>query len=93
MDFNDSIGSFVATDFNSEYNAASDIDPVSSSQKSGVTTSILSIIASTSVFTLQKFPARKPFKCFLQHSCRLVLQEIIIPAWPTHYFNAYNLFQ
>jgi hypothetical protein len=41
----DSIDSVAATDSNSDYNAASDIDPISSSEKSGVTTSILSITA------------------------------------------------
>jgi len=51
MDFNDSIDSVVATDSNSVYNAASDIDPISSLEKSGVTTSALSITASTSVST------------------------------------------
>ena len=44
--------------------------------------------ASTSLSTLRKFPPRKPFKCSLQNSRRLVCQKIHIPAWPTH-----NLFQ
>jgi len=76
MDFNDSIDSVVATDSN----AASDIDPISSSEKYGVTTSILSITVLTLVSTLRKFPARKPFKCFIQHSRHLVLKKIPIPA-------------
>ena len=57
MDFNDSIDFVVATDSNSDYNAAPDSDPISSSEKSGVTTSVLSITATTSVSTLRKFPA------------------------------------
>jgi len=52
MDFHDSIDSVVANDPNSDYNAASNIDPISFSENSGVTTSILSITASTSVSTL-----------------------------------------
>ena len=55
MDFNDSIGSVVATDSNSDYNAASYINPFSSFEKSGVTTSILSITGSTSVSTSRNF--------------------------------------
>ena len=47
MDFNDSINSVAATGSNSDYNAASDIDPISYSEKSGVKTSVLSITAST----------------------------------------------
>jgi len=91
MDFNDSIDSIAASDSNSDYNAASDIDPISTSEKLGVTTSILSITASTSVSTLHKFPARKRFKCSIQsfpNFRRIVLKGIPIPAWPTHYFNA-----
>jgi len=42
-DFNDSIDSVTATDSNSDYNAASDIDPISSSEISGDTTPVLSI--------------------------------------------------
>jgi hypothetical protein len=49
--------------------------------------------ASTSLSTLRKFPPRKPFTCSIQNSRRLVFQEIHIPSWPTHYSNAYNLFQ
>jgi len=60
MEFNDSIDSVAATDSNSDYNTASDNDPTS--EKPGVTASVLSITASTSVFTLDKLPARKPFK-------------------------------
>jgi hypothetical protein len=56
LEFNDSIDSVAATDSDSNSNAASDIDPISFSEKFGVTTSILSITASTSVSTLQKFP-------------------------------------
>jgi len=93
MDFNDSIDSVAATYSNSDYNAASDIDAISSSGKFGVTTSVLSITVSTSVFTLHKFPAKKHFKCSIQNSRRIVLKEFPIPAWPTHYFNTYNLFQ
>ena len=62
MNFNDSIDSVVATDSNSDYNAASDIDPISPSEKFGVTTSVLSITASTSVSTLRNVHARKTFK-------------------------------
>ena len=83
MDFNDSIDSGVATDSNSDYNVASDIDPISSSEKSGITTSVQSITSTI----------RKPFKCFIQNSRHLLLKEIPIPTWPTHYSNAYNLFQ
>ena len=93
MDFNDSIDSVVATESNSDYNATSSIDPISSFEKSGVTTSVLSITASTLVSTLRKYSARKPFKCSIQNSRRLIFKEIYIPAWPTHYSNAYNLFQ
>ena len=74
-------------------------DSVSNPEKIGVMTSTLVLSASTSVSTLRKFPPRQPFKCPRQsfkcpfdNSCRLVLQEIAIPAWPTHYSNAYNLF-
>jgi len=62
MDFIDFIDSFLATDSNSDYNAASDIDPISPSEKFWVITSVLSITASTSVSTLRKFHARKRFK-------------------------------
>ena len=79
-DFNDSINSVAATDSYSDYNVASDIDPISSSKTFGVTTSVLSITASTSVSTSRKFPARKPFKCSIQNSRRIVLKEISIPA-------------
>ena len=48
MDFNYSIDAVVATDSNSDYNAASDIDPISSSEKSGVTTPVLSYRLSAS---------------------------------------------
>jgi len=93
IDFNDSIDSVAATDSNSDYNAASDVDTIHFYEKFGVTTSVLSITASTSVSALHKFPARKPFKCSIQNSCRIVLKEILIPTWPTHYSNAYNLSQ
>ena len=56
-------------------------------------TSTLVLSASTSVSTLYKFPARKPFKCSIQNSRRIVLKEIPILASSTHYSNAYNLFQ
>ena len=49
IDFNDSVGSVAAIGSNSDYNVASDIDPISSSEKFGVTTSVLSITASTSI--------------------------------------------
>ena len=49
IDFNDSINSVSATDSNSDYNTASDIDPIFSSEKSGVTTSVLTTTALTSV--------------------------------------------
>jgi hypothetical protein len=82
------------TDFNDS------IDTVSNPEKLGVMTSTIVLSASTSVSTVHKFPPRQPFKCPRQpfkcsfdNSCRLVLQEIAIPAWPTHYSNAYNLFQ
>ena len=52
IDFNGSIDSFAATNSNSDYNAASNIDPISSSKKFGVATSIFSRTVSTSVFTL-----------------------------------------
>jgi len=52
MDFNDSVDSVAATDSNSNYIATSDVDAISSSEEFGVTTSILSITASTSVSTL-----------------------------------------
>jgi len=93
MDFNDSIDFVVATDSNSDYNAAFDIDRISSSEKFGVTISVLSITASTSVSTLQKFPARKSFKCSIRNSRWTMLKEIPIPAWPTRYSDAYDLFQ
>ena len=83
----------MTTDSNYNYNAASDIDPISSSEKFGVTNSVLSITASTAVFTLRKFLARKPFKCSIQNSRRIVLKEIPISAWPTHCSNAYASFQ
>jgi hypothetical protein len=88
MDFNDSIDSVATTDSNFDCDATSDIDPISSSEKFGVTTSVLSITASTSVSTLHKFPARKPFKFPTQNSCRIMLKEIPIPAWPIHYSEA-----
>jgi hypothetical protein len=47
----------------------------------------------TSVSTLHKFPARKPFKCSIQNSRRMVLKEVHIPACPTNYSNAFNSFQ
>ena len=72
---------------NSDYNAASGIYSISFSEKFGVTTSVLSITTSTSVSALRKFSARKPFKCSIQNSRRIVLKEIPIPAWPTHYSN------
>jgi hypothetical protein len=75
IDYNDSIDSVAATDSNSDYNAASDIN------------------STTSVSTLHQFPARKPFKSSIQNSRRIVIQEIYIPVWPTHYSKAYNLFQ
>ena len=84
IDFNDfidslaSIDSVTATDSNSGYNPASDIDRISSSEKFGVTTSVLSITVSV----LTKFPARTPLKRFIQNSHRMVLKEIPIPAWP-----------
>jgi hypothetical protein len=93
MDFNDSIDSVVATDSNSDYTAASDIDPISSPEKSGITTSVLSITASTSVSTSRKFPARQPLKRFIQNSRQMIFEEIHISAWPTQYSNAYDLFQ
>jgi hypothetical protein len=77
------VTNYVATD--------SDIDSVSNPEKIGVMALVLS--ASTSLSTLRKFPPRQPFTCSLQNSRRLVCQEIHIPAWPTHYSNAYNLFQ
>ena len=77
MDFNDSIDSVVATDSSPDYNAASNIDPTSSSAKSGVTALVLLITASTLVSTLRKCPARKPFKCSIQNSRRLVLKEFL----------------
>jgi len=80
MDFNDSIDSVVATDSNSDYDDASDVDPISSFEKCGIPTSVLTITASTSVLTLRKFPARIPFKCSIQNSRHLVLKEIPIPA-------------
>ena len=83
----------MATDSNSNYNAASDIDSISSSEKFEVTTSVLLITASTSVSTLHKFSASKPFKCSIQNFRRIELKEIPIPACPTHYSNAYDLFQ
>jgi len=55
IDFNDSIDSLrsidsaAATDSNSDYNDASDIVPISSSEKFGVTTSVLYVTTSTSV--------------------------------------------
>jgi hypothetical protein len=55
-------------------------------------TSTFVLSSSTLVSTLRKFPPRQPFKCSLQNSRRLVCQEIHIPAWPTHYSKAYNLF-
>ena len=82
----------MATDSNSDYNAASDIDLISSSEKFRVITSVLSITASTSVYTLHKFSARKSFKCSIQNSRRIVLTEIYIPARSTHYSKAYALF-
>jgi len=88
IDFNDSIDSVVATDSTSDYNAESNIDPISFSKKFGVKTSILSITVSTLVSTLHTFLARKPFKCSIQNYRRMVLDEFSIPALPTHYFNA-----
>ena len=93
IDFNDSIDSVAATDSNSDNNAASIINSISSSEKFELTTLVLSITASTSVFTLHKLSARKPFKCSIQNSHRMVLKEIPIPLWPIHYSNAYDLFQ
>jgi len=90
---NDSIDSVAATDSNSDYNAASDIYLITSSENFGVTTSVISITAPTSVSTLDEFPARKPFKCSILNSLRIVLKEIPISVWPTHYSNVYNLFQ
>jgi len=92
MDFNDSTDTVAATDSNSDYNAASDVDTISSSEKFGVTISVLSITAPPAVSTLHKFPARKPFKYSIQNSRRILLKEIPIHAWPTHFSNAYNLF-
>ena len=69
------------------------MDPIFSSEKTGVTTSILSITASTLASTLHKFPTRKTFKCFIQSFCRIVLKEIPNPFWPTHYSSAYNLLE
>jgi hypothetical protein len=95
IDFNDSVGSVAAIGSNSDYNVASDIDPISSSEKFGVTTSVLSITASTStsVSTIQKFPTIKSFKCSILNSRWIMLKEIPIPAWPNYYSNAYDLFQ
>ena len=92
IDFNDSIDSVSATDSNSDYNAAFNIDHISFSEKFGVTTSVLSITASTSISTLQTFPARKPFKCSIQNSRRMALKEIPNTDWPTYYSKAYNIF-
>ena len=93
MDFNYSIDSVAATDSNSDYNASFDIDHISFSEKLGVTTSFLSITAPTSVSTVHKFPARKHFKSSIQKFRCIVLKEIHFPTWPTHYSNAYDLFQ
>ena len=85
-DFNDSINSVVA--INSDYNAASDINPISTSEKLEVTSSILSIAASTSVSVFKQFLART----FIPQPRRIVTNEISTAAWPTHYSNVYNLF-
>jgi len=54
--------------------------------------STLVLSASNSVLTLRKFPPRKLFKWSIKNSCRLVFKKIPIPAWPSHYSKAYNLF-
>ena len=77
--------------YSSSVSVVTKIDSVSNPEKIGVMALVSS--ASTSLSTLRKFPPRKPFTCSLQKSRRLVCQEIHIPAWPTHYSNAYNLFQ
>jgi len=57
--------------------------------------STLSISASTSLSVCKRFPARTFYseacKCSPHQSRRIVLTEIPIPAWPTHYSLAYNL--
>jgi len=77
---------------NSNFDCEADFDihSISYSQKVGVIYLASPIKASTAASNLNKFPAKKPFKCSVQNSCRMVLKEIPIPTWPTHYSDAYN---
>ena len=86
IDFNDSINSITATDSNSDYIAASNIDPISSSEKFGVTNSVLSITASTSVSTLHVF-CKKTFQMFYSKFSSDSTQG------NSYSFLAYTLFQ
>jgi hypothetical protein len=58
--------------------------------------STLALSVSTSVSICKRFPARtfhsQAYKCSPQQPRQIVTNEIIIHAWPTHYFKAYNLF-
>ena len=84
--FNDSVVSVAATDSNSDCNAASDIASISTSEKLGITKSVLSITASTLVSVLKQFPIRtSQYQASLypiQQPRRIVTTEISIPAWP-----------
>ena len=84
-------------DSNSDCDADSDIDSISNPEKVGVMKSNLALSASTSLSVCKKFSTRtfhcQAYKCSPQQSHRILLIEIPIPAWPTHYSKAYNLFQ
>ena len=80
-------------DSNSDCDADSDTYFISNFEKVGVTNLALPTKPSTSVSNLNKFPTRKPFKCFIHNSRRIALKKIPILAWPTRYSEAYALFQ
>ena len=90
-----SINYLAATDSNFDCNAASDIASISTSEKLGVTHSVLSITASTSLSVSKQFPARtSQYQATNYHIQQLRLIktiEIPIPARPIHYSNVYNL--
>jgi len=78
------MGSVAATDFYSDCNAASDIASISTYEKLGVTTSVLSISASTSVSVLKQFSAKisqyQAFNDPIQQSRKIISKKIAIPA-------------
>jgi hypothetical protein len=95
----DSENPFLLLEFsnsNSDSDADSDIDSVSNLEKVEIMKSTLALSVSTSVSVHKRFPAKtfhsQASKCSPQQLRQIVINEITIHAWPTHYSKAYNLF-